>query len=248
MGRRFGSGSASADAEAALATAGSGRMTRKQVADRLGVAETSVRRLEGTYLHTIRHGRFVFFDEAEVEHYAAEGGGRRKHDSGEVAARAFELFREGKDFREVVIELRQTPERIRQLLREYALGTDLYVPAAIRCEIEQMGYFPEGHSLTAQDILSLIQVLGEKNANLIQRTIDQDNAMDRLRRALARAQTANAQPPSAAPASSTTHDPPAPVVPQAEKGGDKPEDVENTNLQDIPDPNNPNQSTGTHGP
>jgi hypothetical protein len=248
MGRRFGSGSASHDADAALAVAGSGRMTRKQVADRLGVAETSVRRLEGTYLHTIRHGRFVFFDQAEVEHYAAEGGRRQRHDSGEVAARAFELFREGKDFRDVVIELRQTPEKIRQLLREYALSTDLYVPAAIRCEIEQMGYFPDGHRLTAQDILSLIQGLGQRNESLVRRSIDQDNAMDRLRRALARAQSSSAQPANATPPSPTMSDAPPPVVHPPEKSDDKSKDAESATPQETLDPKNPSQGTGTHGP
>jgi len=222
-------------------------MTRKQVADRLGVAETSVRRLEGAHLHPIRHGRLVFFDQAEVEQYAAEGSGRRGHDSGDVAARAFELFREGKDFRDVVIELRQTPEKIRHLLREYALGTDLYVPAAIRCEIEQMGYFPDGHHLTPEDILRLIRVLGQRNASLIQKTIDQDQAMDRLRRTLIRAQNANAQPANTAPPSPIVHDPPPPLVHEAESA-DKPNVADNAAVQDVPDPKNPSQGTGPHGP
>ncbi len=247
MGRRFGSRSASDEADAALAVAGNGQLTRKQVADRLGVAETSVRRLEGAYLHPIRHGRFVFFDQAEVEQYAAEGGGRRGHDSGDVAARAFELFREGKDFRDVVIELRQTPEKIRHLLREYALGSDLYMSAEIRCEIEQMGYFPEGHRLTAEDILRLVRVLEYRNTNLVQKTINQDQAMDRLRRTLNRAQSANAQPASSVPSSPIVHSSPAPPSSEPEST-DKAKEVDGATLQDTPDPKNPIQGTGTHGP
>jgi hypothetical protein len=213
-------------------------MTRKQAADRLGVAETSVRRLEGTYLHPIRDGRFVFFDEAEVERCAAEGCGRRKHDSGDVAARAFELFREGRDFRDVVIELRQPPERIRQLLREYALAGDLLIPAEILCEIEQMGYFREGYRITGRDILLVMRFLADRNAALIQARIDQDRTIDKLRSSLLRAERAGSLPTNAAPPPAVGRDTEADSLAKAD---------EIEGIQSTPDTTNPTEETGTHG-
>jgi hypothetical protein len=239
MGRRFGSRSTSEEADAALAIAGSGRMTRKQVADRLGVAETSVRRLEGTYLRPIRQGRFVFFDEAEVERYAAESGGHRRHDSGEVAARAFELFREGKDFRDVVIELRQSPERIRQLLREYALAGDLLISAEIRCEIEQMGYFREGYRFTGRDILDVMRFLADRNKALIQERIAQDNAMDRLRRALLRAERAVAPAATGAP---------SPAIDQRPERDGQVKVARSEGVEGTSNTTSPTDGPGTHGP
>jgi hypothetical protein len=163
-------------------------LTRKQVADRLGVGETSVRRLEGSRLHPVHRGRFVYFDEREVESYAAEHApGRVTGSSGEIAAQAFELFRAGKGFRDVVIELRQTPERVRQLYREYALGSDVLLPAAVVGAIEQMGFWEDGQPLTAPNLLRLLQTLVEANRRVIQRTVDQANQIEQLRGALHRA-------------------------------------------------------------
>jgi hypothetical protein len=164
-------------------------LTRKQVADRLGASETSVRRLEGTQLHPVHRGRFVYFDEHEVENYAAERApGRTSGAPGEIAAQAFELFRAGKGFRDVVIELRQTPERVRQLYREFALGSDLLLPAAIVCAIEEIGLCEEGQPLTAQVLLRRLQDLDECNRRVIQRTIDQAQQIDEFRRTLERAE------------------------------------------------------------
>jgi hypothetical protein len=95
---------------AAIAESGTIKLTRKQVAHRLGVAETSVRRLEGTQLHPVHLGRFVYFDEQEVESYAADhASARTPRNTGEVAARAFELFRTGHGFRDVVIRCDRRP-------------------------------------------------------------------------------------------------------------------------------------------
>jgi hypothetical protein len=180
-----GSGSHRARSIAGPANAGHNvsELTRKQVAALLGVAETSVRRLEGTHLHPIRRGRFVFFDAQEVERCAAEGT-RRQPDSGEIAARAFELFRSGRDFRDVVIELRQTPDRVRQLYREYALGSDLLMPAAVRVAIEELGICDEGRPIDAGGILRMLRNLAEGNRRLVQRTIDQAQTIENLRRAV----------------------------------------------------------------
>ncbi len=193
MLRGFGSGRRRNVQRAAIAQGGTRELTRKQVASRLGIAETSVRRLEGTSLHPAHRGRFVFFDAQEVEGYAAEhGGGRKGRDHGEVAARAFELFRAGQDFRDVVIELRQSPERVRQLLREYALGSDLLIPAEILRQIEELGLSEEGQVLRAQDILHLLQRLAEGNRRLVQESINQWQRIQQLERALERAARAGA--------------------------------------------------------
>jgi hypothetical protein len=181
----------------------------------------------------------VLFDEAEVERCATEGGARRRQDSGEVAARAFELFREGRDFRDVVIELRQPPERIRQLLREYALGEDLLVPAETRCEIEQMGYFREGYRFTGKDILFVMRFLADKNAELIRERIAQDNAMDRLRNALLRAERAITPPNNAVPSPAVGG---GPVSAGHAKAG------ESAGLQGVPDTKSPTEGTGTPRP
>ena len=174
-------------ASAAIAGPTGSALTRKQVAGRLGVSETSVRRLEGTRLHPTHRGRLVYFDEHEVERYATERApGRGSGNPGEIAANAFELFRAGKGFRDVVIELRQTPERVRQLYREYALGSDLLLPAAILRAIEELGFGEEGRALGAQDILHLIHSLAEGNRRLVQKTIDQAQQIEQLGRALAR--------------------------------------------------------------
>ena len=167
-----------------------GELTRKQAAARLGVAETSVRRLEGIHLHPIRRGRFVYFDAQEVERCASEGT-RCQPDSGEIAARAFELFRSGRDFRDVVIELRQTPDRVRQLYREYALGSDLLVPAAVRVAIEELGLGDEGRPMDAGSILRVLRNLAEGNRRLVQRTIDQAQTIESLRRAVGGAMESN---------------------------------------------------------
>jgi len=109
-----------------------------------------------------------------------------------VAARAFELFRAGQDFRDVVIELRQSPERVRQLLREYALGSDLLIPAEILRQIEELGLSEEGQVLRAQDILHLLQRLAEGNRRLVQESINQWQRIQQLERALERAARAGA--------------------------------------------------------
>jgi hypothetical protein len=187
MPRETGSRRHVAPPRAAIAESAGNAMTRKHVAERLGVSETSVRRLEGTRLHPVHRGRFVYFDEHEVESYASERSpGRPSGNPGEIAAHAFELFREGKGFRDVVIELRQTPERVRQLYREYALGSDLLLPAAILRAIEELGFGEEGRALGAQDVLHLIHSLAEGNRRLVQKTIDQAQQIEQLGRALAR--------------------------------------------------------------
>jgi hypothetical protein len=107
-------------------------LTRKQVAIRLQVSTSSVRRLEGTRLHPQQDERGVWwFDPSDVESLADEGSVRqraastRKHSNttaGEVAARIFVMFAEGKGLRDIVVTARQPPERVRALFREWLVG------------------------------------------------------------------------------------------------------------------------------
>lgn len=57
----------------------------------------------------------VVYDPHELKKLPRYGSSASPRDPGEIAARAFELFREGKSEEEVVVELRSSPEMIEQL-------------------------------------------------------------------------------------------------------------------------------------
>lgn len=62
------------------------------------------------------------------------------HDPGEMAARAFELFREGKSMEDVVVELRLLPDQVREL-HEKRLnmgGADLVISSGAKETLEKM--------------------------------------------------------------------------------------------------------------
>jgi hypothetical protein len=117
-------------------------MSRRDVANALGYSISHVRRLEqpsskgGPRLNpkreTLPGGKIrVRFDPEEVDRLRAEAAERRKDREqraskrgwtvrdGEVAARAFELFRAGADKAEVVIQCRLTPEAVTELWIQY---------------------------------------------------------------------------------------------------------------------------------
>ncbi len=117
------------------------RLTRGQVATRLGISVSTVRRLEGTKLHpTIDSDDVRWFDENEVASLAAEianttnpkrrGGSLaattttaapgRSH--GEIAALAFERFEQRQSLAEIVVGLRVAPETVRFLFEQWNLG------------------------------------------------------------------------------------------------------------------------------
>jgi len=106
--------------------AGIERVTRRRVAERLGISVTSVRRLEGTRLHPKRdtHGVWLF-DAAEVEALASQPASIRRHqrhdDAGEVASQVFQMLEEGHELSAIVIALRQSPARIRELYDEWTV-------------------------------------------------------------------------------------------------------------------------------
>lgn len=124
----------------ALEAANAGRLTRGQVATRLGISVSTVRRLEGTRLHpTIDSDDVRWFDEKEVASVAAElantGISKRKGAStaaatattstrsqGELAALAFERFEQRQSLAEIVVGLRVSPDVVRGLYDQWCIG------------------------------------------------------------------------------------------------------------------------------
>ena len=96
-------------------------LTRAQVAQRLGISISSVRRLEGGALHPLKDASGVYrFAAAEVEAARASRKSRpRPLTDGELAAVAFRRFDEGTTLRALVIEFRQPPIVFRRLFREW---------------------------------------------------------------------------------------------------------------------------------
>jgi hypothetical protein len=103
----------------------SGRLlTRGQVARRLGMSLSSVRRMEGEQLKPIVDARGVHhFEETEIQAvFVRVRRARAPHDEradGALAAAAFALFRSGADVIAVVKELREAPERIEPLFGQW---------------------------------------------------------------------------------------------------------------------------------
>lgn len=116
------------------------RLTRGQVAARLGLSVSTVRRYEGDRLHpTVDEHDVRWFDEREVTALAArlanEGGPRRSarasapdgparepRTAGEIAAFVFERFEQRQSMAEIVIGLRVEPETVRALYEHWCLG------------------------------------------------------------------------------------------------------------------------------
>ena len=105
-----------------------GRLRRTEVARRLGVSLSTLRRMEGTRLHPATGPDGVhLFDEAEVEAAVVTYRGIRarsaaslKPSDGEVAAAAFELFDNGTSLVDVVKHLQVAPDRVSALHRAWA--------------------------------------------------------------------------------------------------------------------------------
>lgn len=99
-------------------------LTRGQVARRLGMSLSSVRRMEGEHLKPIVDSRGVhYFEETEIQAvFVRVRRAREPHDEradGTLAAAAFTLFRRGADVIAVVKELREAPERIEALFEQW---------------------------------------------------------------------------------------------------------------------------------
>jgi len=98
-----------------------GRLTRKQVADRLDVSVSKVRTMEGKSLNPIKIEGVHYFERSDVDAAALSMGrkGAAHMTEGEVAAAVFKLIDSGKELREIVIELEQPPSTVRALYREW---------------------------------------------------------------------------------------------------------------------------------
>lgn len=99
------------------------RVTRREAAKLLATSVENVRYLQ-------RRGQLrgepdlrghYWFRRDDVENLARRRGQRIKP-WGELSARVFALFDEGRPFAEVVIETQQEPEVIRRLWMQYELG------------------------------------------------------------------------------------------------------------------------------
>ena len=104
-------------------------LTRHEVAMRLGVSVSTVRRLEFVRLHPVFDGAGTWrFDPAEVDALPRSPQRRRKasrhHRSaaGQRAARVFALFERGADLTYIVTTLKLEPRLVRRLHGEWARG------------------------------------------------------------------------------------------------------------------------------
>jgi hypothetical protein len=99
-------------------------LTRKRVAERLGVSIFKVRSLEGKTLHPHCVNGVHHFDTEEVDKLArtmepSPRPATKARTEGETAALAFRAFDADKDLHAVVQELEVPPEQVRALYREW---------------------------------------------------------------------------------------------------------------------------------
>lgn len=98
-------------------------LTRAQAARRLGVSVATVRRMEGEELQpVIIDGKHCFALEELDRH--------RKLTDGDLAANAFEMFNADKTQVDVVIALKEPPERIRRLFQDWVQMSECIVAAS----------------------------------------------------------------------------------------------------------------------
>ena len=112
-------------------------LTRDDVAKRLGVSISTVRRLEGTRLHPLIDGKSVRrFKASDVERLARELEAEQRSprnaqqavvraaemSKGELAALVFERLEQRHSLSEIVIALRVPPEDVRELYHTWLVG------------------------------------------------------------------------------------------------------------------------------
>lgn len=113
------------------------RLTRAQVAERIGASVPTVRRYEGTLLHPhVDENGVHWFEPNEVTALAASRANqalargkirngapaREPRTRGELAALVFERFEQRHSQAEIVIGLRVEPETVRELFDQYCRG------------------------------------------------------------------------------------------------------------------------------
>lgn len=104
-----------------------GKLTRSQVAARLGVSVSKVRTMAGTMLHPDVIDGVHYFANGDVDALAqslpVSKRSRGRLDEGQIASRVFYLIEHGKELTEIVQELEVPPQLVRTLYHEWK--TDL---------------------------------------------------------------------------------------------------------------------------
>jgi hypothetical protein len=148
-------------------------LTRWEAAELLGVVEATIinwgrkKRLEPIRgLRADRRGaeRAVWlYDPEQLSRMPRSNrGARDARTPGEIAARCFELFREGKTKRDIVIELRQEPERIELL---YDKWLDFGGAAHVITKVAQQDFENiVGPFISVADLFDLVRDLAAKAA------------------------------------------------------------------------------------
>ena len=123
-----------------------GKLTRAEVARRLGVSVTTLRRMEGTKLHPTRRSDGVHvFDETEVEavlvtyRQVRSRTTRATAEDGAIAARAFECFDQRVPVSEVVKRLEIAPERAAALQLAWSRLKQIDATSGIAPEVTPEG-------------------------------------------------------------------------------------------------------------
>ena len=145
--------------------------TRAAVARRLGKSVGGVRFQEGKALHPWQDADGVWrFDPAEVEALAAQLEARARIDTptelspGKLAARACQLFRDGKSVVDVVIALEQPFDVVQPLYRAFIEDSRaMHVPAAM---VERIATACEVDQLTPEIVLQELEANSRKLAEL----------------------------------------------------------------------------------
>jgi hypothetical protein len=107
-----------------------------------------------------QHREIRVFKEAEVRKFLRR---QDPNEEGEVAARAFEMFEEGRAVREIVIALRQRPERIERLHDQWEDfgGSELVITPVANRELERL----LGPFVGVADIVERVAELAKKLAS-----------------------------------------------------------------------------------
>jgi hypothetical protein len=169
---------------AALVPDTDGWWTRNQVCDNLRCSPQTVKNYEARGLlrprDAIRKGldgsdrRMKVYDPAQIVALPARNpGGEPRVDArapGELAARAFELFRESKTLDEVIIELRETPDRIDHLYEkwlDYSRARHIITPEARDALEKTLGRFEGVSDLVdiAARVMRVLAALGQHLGN-----------------------------------------------------------------------------------
>ncbi len=149
-----------------------GDLTRAIVAVRLGKTVSGVRHLEGRELHPKKVDGIWMFDGREVEEAARRLGRERENElsRGELAARACELFRQGKDAVDVVIALRQPFDVVLPLQRAFAEESGGLIVS--RTLADQLAHICDVPRITAEILLHALEQRDHKIDDLAARLHD----------------------------------------------------------------------------